>query len=76
VTTPFRAAMNVKTGLMWPPDRGTVTIKNKKAMMKTAKGTISLGSTSCESKHAIMELVKVNIREAVATSSVKAAFHV
>jgi hypothetical protein len=44
--------------------------------MKTAKGIISLGSTSCESKHAIMEVDKVTIREAVATNSVKAAFHV
>jgi len=68
--------MNVKTGLMWPPDRGTVTIRNKKAMMKTAKGIISLGSSSCESKHAIMEAEKVTIREAVATNSIKAAFHV
>jgi hypothetical protein len=68
--------MHVKTGLMWPPDRGTVAIKNKKALMKTAKGIISLGSTSCESKHAIMEVDKVTIREAVATNSVIAAFHV
>jgi len=61
---------------MWPPERGTVTSRNKKAMMKTAKGTRSLGSTSCESKHATMEVVKVNIRDAVAVNSVKAALHI
>lgn len=76
MVTPFRVAINVKTGLIWPPDRGTVTIRNKKTMMKTAKGTLSLGSTSCESKHAIMVVDKVNISEAVATNSVKDAFHV
>ena len=37
--------MNVKTACTWPPVRvrGTVAIRNKKGMMKTAKGIISLG---------------------------------
>lgn len=39
--------MNVKTELMWPPDKdSTVTMRNRKAVMKTARGTRSLGSAS------------------------------
>lgn len=68
--------MNVKMGLMWPPDKGTVAMRNRKAIMKTARGTRSLGSTSCESKHAMMEDVRVNIRKAVATNSVRAPLHI
>lgn len=68
--------MNVKMGLMWPPDKGTVAMRNRKAIMKTARGTRSLGSTSCESKHAMMEEVRVNIRKAVATNSVRAPLHI
>ena len=76
VTRPLREAMNVKIGLMWPPDNGTVTMRNKKAIMKTASGTRSFGSTSCESKHEIMVVVRVNTSKAFAIDSVKAAFHI
>ena len=75
VTRPLRAAMNVNAGLVWPPDNGIVTMRNKKAIMKTASGTRSFGSTACESKHEIMVVVRVNTIKAVATNSVKAAFH-
>ena len=50
----LRAAMNVKTGLMCPPERGTVTMRKRKAI----------------------DVVNVNISEAVATNSVSAAFHI
>lgn len=73
---PLRAAINVKTGLMWPPDNGTVTRRRRKAMMKTEMGTSSFGSTSPESKHDMMEEVRLNTREAVATNSVRAALHI
>lgn len=72
---PFRVAMKVKTGLMWPPERGTVVIRKRKAMVKTAKGTRSFGSGSWESKHEIIEVVRVNMSAAVAISSVSAALH-
>lgn len=65
----------MKTGLMWPPDNGTVTTRKRKAIMKTASGTRSFGLVSLESRHAMIELVRLNIRLAVATSSVRAAFH-
>jgi hypothetical protein len=68
--------MHDKIGLMWPPDKGTVIMRNKKTIMKTTSGTRSLGSTSCESKHAMMEEVRVNTRKAVATNSVSAALHI
>lgn len=68
--------MIVKTGLMCPPDKGTVTRRKRKAMMKTAIGTSSFGSTSPDSKHEMIEEVRVNRREAVATNSVKAALHI
>jgi hypothetical protein len=68
--------MIVKTGLICPPDKGTVAMRNRKAIMKTARGTRSLGSTSCESKQEMMEEVRVNIRKAVATNSVRAALHI
>lgn len=68
--------MNVKMGFMWPPDKGIVAKRNRKAIMKTARGTRSLGSTSCESKHAMMEEVRVNIRKVVATNSVRAPLHI
>ena len=66
--------MNVNAGLIWPPDNGIVTKRNKKDIMKTASGTRSFGSTACESKHEIM-VVRVNTIKAV-TNSVKAAFHI
>ena len=65
--------MNVNAGLIWPPDNGIVTMRNKKEIMKTASGT-SFGSTACESKHEIM-VVRVNTIKAV-TNSVEAAFHI
>ena len=75
VTRPLRAAMNVNAGLVCPPDNGIVTMRNKKAIMKTASWTRSFGSTACESKHEIMVVVRVNTIKAVATNSVKAAFY-
>ena len=47
VTRPLRAPMNVKIGLMWPPDNGIVTMRNKKSIRNTASGTRSFGCTSC-----------------------------
>ena len=76
VIRPLRAAMNVKIGFMWPLDNGTVVMRNKKSTRKIASGTRSFGSTSCESKIEMMVVVRVNTRKAVASNSVKAAFHI
>ena len=68
--------MKVKTGLMWPPVSGTVTVRKRKATKKTAIGTRSLGSELRESRQAIMEHVRAKTRQAVATDSVRAALHI
>lgn len=51
-------------------------MRNRKAIINTANGTRSLGLDSFESKQATMDVVNVNISEAVATNSVSAAFHI
>ena len=76
VMTPWRAAMKAKMGLRKPPERGKVTTRKRKRMMKTAIGIKSFGSDWCEFKHETMEVVKQNIRRDVATNSVIAAFHI
>lgn len=76
VTILFKAAMKVKTGLIWLPERGTVTMRKRNAMMNTAIGTRSFCSDTCESKHEMMDVVSVNTRKAVATNSVNAALHI
>lgn len=68
--------MKEKMGFMWPPVKGTVTSRKRKALMKTAKGTRSFGSGSFESKHEVMDAVRVNMSAAVATSSVSDALHI
>lgn len=72
---PFRVAMKEKTGLMCPPERGTVAMRKRKTMAKTTKGIRSFGSGSFEFKHEIIEVVRVNMSAAVATDSVSAALH-
>ncbi|GLT70760.1 hypothetical protein SLA2020_428200 [Shorea laevis] len=76
VMRPLRQAMNVKMGSCGRQIKEIVAKRNRKAIMKTARGTRSLGSTSCESKHAMMEEMRVNIRKAVATNSVRAPLHI
>lgn len=68
--------MKAKMGLMKPPERGKVTRRKRKRIMKTAIGIRNFGSDSCEFKHEMMELVKQNIRNDVATNSVNAALHI
>lgn len=75
VIRPLKVAMKVKTGLIWPPDNGTVTSRKRNAMMKTANGIRSFGSVDCDSKQEMMEDVRENMRKAVATSSVNDALH-
>lgn len=72
---PLRVAMKEKTGLMCPPERGTVVIRKRKTTAKTTKGIKSFGSGSCEFKHEIIEAVRMNMSVAVATNSVSAALH-
>lgn len=74
--TPLRAAMKAKIGLKKPPERGKVTRRKRKRMMKTAIGIKSFGSDSLDFKHETMEVVKQNTSKAVATNSVMAAFHI
>ena len=50
--------------------------KKKKAMTKIANGIRNLGSAVVNSRHEIMEVVNVNNRQAVATSSVSVALHI
>ena len=60
VIRPLSAAMNVKIGLMWPPDNGTVIMRSKKSIRKIASGTRSFGSTTFESKIEMMVVVRLN----------------
>jgi hypothetical protein len=50
--------------------------RKKKAMTKIANGIRNLGSAVVDSRHEIMEVVNVNNRQAVATSSVRVALHI
>jgi hypothetical protein len=53
-----------------------VVNRKKKAMTKIANGIRNLGSAVVNSRHEIMEVVNVNNRQAVATSSVRVALHI
>jgi len=53
-----------------------VVNRKKKAMTKIANGIRNLGSAVVYSRHEIMEVVNVNNRQAVATSSVRVALHI
>jgi len=53
-----------------------VVNRKKKAMTKIANGIRNLGSAVVDSRHEIMEVVNVNNRQAVATSSVRVALHI
>lgn len=44
----------------WPPDNGTVIMRNKKSIRKIASGTRSFGSTTFESKIEMMVVVRMN----------------
>lgn len=75
VQTPWRAAMKVISGFMWPPVTGSMAMMKRKRLRKTATGTTSKGSATCEvSAHATQPMSE-NIRNAVATDSARAALH-